>query len=127
MMRSKEEMLERLMKSSFRSRFHLENSDIEYIERKGLDTIRSHAEYFIRTRLAPVGNPMDGKQTPMKGHPVFRAQHALAFCCRGCLEKWYRIPKNRELSEDQIARIVSFIMYYIEKEYELGRSKKEIF
>jgi len=126
-MKSKEEMLKRLMKSSFRSRFHLENSDIEYIERKGLDTIRSHAENFIRTRLAPVGNPKDGKQTPMKGHPVFRAQHALAFCCRGCLEKWYRIPKNRELSEDQIARIVSFIMYYIEKEYEKGRSKLEIF
>ena len=23
---------------------------------------------------------------------VFVAQHATACCCRGCLEKWYRVP-----------------------------------
>ncbi|MCR5732468.1 MAG: DUF4186 domain-containing protein [Sphaerochaetaceae bacterium] len=113
---SKEETLERLGKSKFRSRFHLTEKDIDYIDKVGMATIESHAYDFIRTRLAPVGNPMDGKQTPMKGHPVFIAQHALAFCCRGCLEKWYRIPRDRELTEDQIERIVAFIMYYIEKE-----------
>ncbi len=121
-MQTKEMALRRLMGSPFRSRFHLTRQDIEYIDEKGMDTIRSHAEAFVRKRLSPIDNPKDGKQTPMKGHPVFRAQHALAFCCRGCLEKWYRIPKDRELTEDQIERIVSFIMYYIEKEYRERKS-----
>ncbi len=44
---------------------------------------------------------IDGKQTPMKGHPVFIAQHATATCCRGCLEKWHRIPKGAELTTEQ--------------------------
>jgi hypothetical protein len=43
----------------------------------------------------------DGKQTPMRGHPVFIAQHATATCCRGCLEKWHAIPHGRALSEQE--------------------------
>jgi len=33
----------------------------------------------------------DGKQTPMRGHPVFIAQHATATCCRECIRKWHKI------------------------------------
>lgn len=33
---------------------------------------------FIRKRLAPDAAPNYGKQTPMRGHPVFIAQHACA-------------------------------------------------
>lgn len=32
-----------------------------------------------------------------RNHPVFVAQHATAPCCRGCLEKWHRIPHGRAL------------------------------
>jgi hypothetical protein len=35
---------------------------------------------FIQTRLAPANPPNDGKQTSMRGHPVFKAQHACACC-----------------------------------------------
>ena len=70
----------RLAKSKFRSRFHLSSADRNYIADKGLETIRSHCEDFIRTRLAPASPPNDGKQTPMRGHPVFKAQHACACC-----------------------------------------------
>ena len=83
-----------------------------------MDTIRSHAENFIATRLAPSEIPNDGKQTPMRGHPVFLAQHACACCCRGCLEKWYRVPKDRELTENQQRRIVNLLMAWICREYE---------
>lgn len=37
---------------------------------KGLPTIRKHAEDFVAKRLAPAVIPNDGKQTPMRGHPV---------------------------------------------------------
>lgn len=113
-----EETFERLAKSPFRSRFHLSEEERAYILSKGLDTIGRHASDFVRKRLAPAAIPNDGKQTPMKGHPVFKAQHACAACCRGCLEKWYRVPKNTELTEDQQKRIVKLLMAWIERELE---------
>ena len=70
----------RLKKSKFRSRFHLSEADRKYIAGKGLETIRSHCEGFIRTCLTPANPPNDDKQTPMRGHPVFKAQHACACC-----------------------------------------------
>ena len=67
-------LFERLAKSDFRSRFHLSKKDREYVMEKGLPTIRKHAEDFVAKRLAPAIIPNDGKQTPMRGHPVFLAQ-----------------------------------------------------
>lgn len=110
--------LEKLGKSKFRSSFHLNEKDKEYVRNKGMETIRSHAEDLIRTRLAPAYIPNDGKQTPMKGHPVFKAQHACACCCRGCLNKWYKVPKNKELTDTQQEKIVNLLMAWIEKEME---------
>lgn len=42
-----DEALSRLQKSAFRAKFHLSNEDINYIDKKGLDTVKSHAEDFI--------------------------------------------------------------------------------
>ncbi len=78
-------IFDKLSRSPFRSRFHLRETDRTYITQKGIDTIRHHAHDFIRLRLAPAYIPNDGKQTPMRGHPVFIAQHACACCCRACL------------------------------------------
>ena len=114
-----DEALERLGRSSFRSRFHLSEKDREYVRKKGTDTIRRHAADFVRKRLAPAVIPNDGKQTPMRGHPVFVAQHATACCCRGCLRKWYRVPQGTELTALQQERIVGLLMAWIQKE--MGR------
>lgn len=51
----------------------------------------SHARDFVGKRLAPAVIENDGKQTPMRGHPVFIAQQATATCCRECLRKWHNI------------------------------------
>ena len=112
-----DEALEKLKMSKFRSGFHLSEKDIEYIDERGLDLIRSHAADFVSKRLAPAVIPNDGKQTPMRGHPVFVAQHACACCCRGCLNKWYRVPQGRALTENEQDRIVRLLMTWIEREY----------
>ncbi len=109
-------IFDKLSRSPFRSRFHLQETDKAYITQKGMDTIRSHAQDFIRKRLSPPYLPNDGKQTPMRGHPVFIAQHACACCCRGCLEKWHNIPQGIELSKKQQAEIVDILMAWIERE-----------
>lgn len=112
------EMLNKLSKSKFRNSFHLKEKDIIYIKEKGFKKIKEHAYDFINKRLAPSYVPNDGKQTPMKGHPVFIAQHACACCCRGCLEKWHHIPKGKNLNKKEIDYIVNLIMLWIKKEYE---------
>ena len=110
------EALQRLEKSPFRSRFHLSEADRAYVEEKGMETIRSHARDFVRTRLAPAEIPNDGRQTPMRGHPVFKAQHGCACCCRECLHKWYGIPRGVELSGEIQQGIVDLLMGWIRKE-----------
>ena len=108
----------RLAQSKFRSSFFLKANDRSYAAEKGMDTLKEHAEDFVKKRLAPAQIPNDGKQTPMRGHPVFVAQHATACCCRGCLEKWHHISKGRELTEGEQAYVVKVIMEWIRREME---------
>ena len=104
------QLFERLGKSKFRSSFHLKQKDLEYIQQKGMDVIREHAREFIAKREAPAVIPNDGRQTPMKGHPVFIAQHATATCCRECIRKWHKMQQGRELSQVQQEYLVDVIM-----------------
>lgn len=117
-MQTIEEALQKLKRSKFRASFKLRKKELDYLREKGLCTVRKHAEEIVRTRLAPAYIENDGKQTPMKNHPVFIAQHACACCCRGCLNKWYGVPKNTELSSAQQQKIVNLLMAWIEKEVE---------
>ena len=115
-MQTIEQALEKLNRSKFRSSFYLTKAERAYAEEKGYDVLRRHAEDFVRSKLAPAEPLNDGKQTPMHGHPVFKAMHATGCCCRGCLEKWYRVPKGKELTDSQQEKIVNLLMAWIEKE-----------
>ena len=119
------QLFEHLEASKFRSSFHLKQKDIDYINEKGLDVIKQHAQDFIAKREAPAFIPNDGKQTPTKGHPVFIAQHATATCCRECIRKWHKMQPGKELSKVQQDYLVDVIMTWIEKE--LARAKENLF
>lgn len=110
------DLFARLARSQFRSSFSLKANDRVYVYDKGMDTIRRHAQDLIGKRLAPAQPYHDGKQTPMRGHPVFLAQHATGTCCRGCLEKWHRIPKGQELTKEQQEYVVDVIMEWIRRQ-----------
>jgi len=118
-MQTIDQALEKLQKSDFRAKFHLNEKEKEYVRTKGMDEIRAHAEEFVAERLAPADIPNDGRQTPMRGHPVFKAQHACACCCRGCLHKWYRVKPGVQLNEEQQRRLVNLLMTWIEREMNL--------
>ena len=116
-MKNIDEILYNLSKSKFRSSFHLNKLMKKYVSDKGIDTIKSHALDFINKRLKPKEIPNDGKQTPTRQvHPVFIAQHACACCCRGCLEKWHKIPKGRELTDKEVNYIVNLLIEWIKRE-----------
>ena len=112
------QLFEHLGNSKFRSSFHLGPKEIDYINDKGLDTIREHARDFIAKREAPAYIPNDGRQTPMRGHPVFIAQHATGICCRECIRKWHKMQPGRELSPVQQEYLVDVIMMWIQMELE---------
>ena len=110
-------VINKLQKSKFRSSFKLKQKDIDYINEKGMSMIKRHAVDFINQKLAPANPENDGKQTPMKNHPVFIAMHACACCCRTCLYKWHKIPMNKELTKDEKNYIYSLLIYWITLEY----------
>ena len=110
-----DEAFAKLARSPFRSRFRLTEADRRYVRDKGPDTIRRHAETFVCQRLAPARPPNDGRQTPMRGHPVFLAQHATATCCRGCLNKWWHVPLGVPLTMEQQLKIVNLILAWIDR------------
>lgn len=111
-------ILERLKLSKFRASFHLKQKDFDYIEEKGIMTIKSHCQDFVSKRLSNTSKVVDGKQTPMHGHPVFVAQHATATCCRECLAKWHKIKNNHILTDAEQNYVVSVIMDWINAEIE---------
>ena len=116
MQNSYENILNKLQMSKFRNSFHLKLKEINYIKEKGMAKIKRHAIDFIDEKLAPANPKNDGKQTPMKNHPVFIAMHATACCCRSCLWKWHHISKNKELSNEEKTYILNLLMMWIERE-----------
>lgn len=111
-----ESVINKLSNSKFRSSFKLKEKDINYINDKTLPIIKEHAYDFIKKRISPSQILNDGKQTPMKGHPVFIAQHATATCCRDCLFKWHQIEKNKTLTKGEEDYIVEVIMKWITRQ-----------
>jgi len=113
MMRSLDYVFPRLAGSAFRARFGLGPKERAYLHERGMAVALEHAADFVAKRLAPAEPHNDGKQTPIRGHPVFIAQHATATCCRGCLEKWHKIPRGRELSAAERDYIVGVIEHWL--------------
>ena len=112
-MRDMDELFAALGRSKFRSRFRLSGKEAQYFRDKGLATILQHARDFVNKRLADAKPANDGKQTPMRNHPVFVAQHATGTCYRGCLAKWHHIPKGRTLTQEQIDYIVEVLRRWL--------------
>lgn len=116
-MRDLQTLFVALARSPFRSRFKLNPKDSAYLHAKGMPLVLDHARDFIAQRLAPANLPNDGKQTPMRGHPVFVAQHATACCCRGCLQKWHQIPAGRALNPQEQDYILKVLAHWLQQAY----------
>ena len=121
-MAPEDDILDRLARSRFRGRFRLSAADRAYADKKGRATILGHARDFVAQRLAPAEPRNDGRQTPMRGHPAFVAQHATATCCRSCLQKWHGIAAGRPMSEAEQEKAVSLIMAWIDGQMAAGRT-----
>jgi hypothetical protein len=106
----------RLAESPFRRRFRLGDKERVYLADLGLPLVKQHARDFVAKRLAAAEPVNDGKQTPMRGHPVFIAQHATGTCCRSCLAKWHGIPAGRPLTATEQEHAVAVIARWLEQQ-----------
>ena len=103
----------RLARSPFRSRFKLTDDDRAYIALHGWGEIETQVRHRIAQALQPAHPFHDGKQTPMRGHVVFPAQHATATCCRSCLFKWHKFPEGGELTSAQVDYVASILLHWL--------------
>lgn len=115
-MRDLNELFAALGQSSFRRRFRLRGKELDYFREKGMEVILEHAADFIEKRLAAAEPLNDGRQTPMRHHPVFIAQHATATCCRGCLEKWHGIAKGHAFSLEEKQYVLEVLREWLSRQ-----------
>lgn len=84
-----------------------------HARRKGRAGLRLAAQNRLEKHLKPASPPFDGRQTPWEGNILYLAQHALACCCRTCMEYWHGIPKGKALTEAEVEYFVVLIMLYV--------------
>ena len=118
LMRELTDLFAALENSDFRRRFRLGPQERQYLKEKGLVVIINHARGFVHERLAAAHPKNDGRQTPMRGHPVFIAQHATATCCRSCLEKWHGIGKGSCLKDHEIDYMINVLTHWLQRQGE---------
>jgi len=103
-----------LRKSKFRSKFKLTQKDRDYVATKGLETIQEHAYQFINSRVAPGIPKNDGKQTPMRGHPVYvgyQSTKGFGLKAHNVAKRWNGMPfcrinlRGKENPPDHIKHI----------------------
>lgn len=86
---------------------------VNHARRKGRAGMRDAARNRIRKSVGSAAGIFDGRQTPRAGNATFYAQHATAACCRGCIERWHAIPKDRPLTEDEVRYLTDLLMLYV--------------
>ena len=99
--------------------WHVELSQhaVNYALRKGKSGIREAAAARVITALVNVNPNYDGRQTPGEGskNPLHYAQHATACCCRHCLEEWHGIPRERTLTDSEVAYCATLMAMFVEE------------
>ena len=114
--RSNSDVLAALRRSRFRRRFRLGERDLAYLQTQGMERVLAHARAFVESRLAPARPASDGRQTPIKGHPVFVAQHATGTCCRSCLAQWHSIAKGQALTAEEVEYVIGLITTWLSRQ-----------
>lgn len=92
---------------------------LNYAIRKGKIKLEEAIYKRLNQSVRPAAPAFDGRQTPFPkdgkalDNPIFYAQHAVACCCRKCIEYWHGIEQGRELNARELRYLTSFCMKYL--------------
>lgn len=71
----------------------------------------------LRSRIGKAEPFRDGTQTPIateKADALDYSMHAVAACCRKCVEYWHGIPVGQPLTEEEIAYLAELMRRYLQ-------------
>lgn len=87
-----------------------------HARRKGRIRLKEAIRKRILQSVGPAMHARDGRQTPLEGsgNVIYYAQHAVACCCRTCMEYWHGIPKGVALTEGQVGYFSELVMMYVD-------------
>ena len=83
--------------------------------RKGLVNLEQAVRKRLERSVGAAHPHFDGRQTPKSGNVIFYAQHALACCCRKCIQNWHGIPRGEVLESDALSYFTLLIMRFIKQ------------
>lgn len=86
---------------------------INYALRKGWKNLEETVAQRLRTSIGGATPFHDGFQTPWENNPIYYAQHAIAGCCRKCVEYWHGIARGKELTGPEISYLKELSMLYL--------------
>lgn len=86
-----------------------------HARRKGKNALWAAVDKRLHSSVGAAQPFRDGQQTPWEGNVIYYAQHALACCCRTCIEYWHGIPKGTELSPEQLDYFAKLVKLFIEE------------
>ena len=96
------------------SKMKIEKAVLDKAINLGTEKLKMEAKNELKRRIGIYNDYIDGQQTPLGGDNIINyAQHATATCCRKCLEAWYKIPKEQELTDLQLEFCTELAMFYI--------------
>lgn len=78
---------------------------LRYAVRAGRLELESRIDRRLRSRVRNINPAYDGRQTPTsrdKADALDLAMHAVAACCRKCINYWHGIPPTEPLSDRHI-------------------------
>jgi hypothetical protein len=101
----------------------LDQEDYRLIQDQGIQKIKKQVESMIEKKLREKpGN--DGKQTPSRGNPVYKAMHACKCSSRRELKRAHRIPSDRELKDKEIKAVKNLLTRWIVREYNFFKEQR---
>jgi len=86
---------------------------VNHARRKGWRKLRQAVERRLEVSIGQAEPVRDGMQTPRKGNSIYYAQHAMACCCRKCLEYWHGLPQGRELETPELSYLADLCMLFL--------------
>lgn len=102
----------RLRKSSYRRQLHLNDLEKQIVLNEGFDKLAEKCKEVVYDLQYL---EYTHKDTPYRGI-IPKAQHATAACCRKCLFNWHRIPRFRDMTEQESHYVIVLILRWIKKE-----------
>ena len=86
---------------------------LNHARRKGRAKLYEAARHRLEKSVGRAADAFDGRQTPFKGNTIHYAQHAVAACCRTCIEYWHGFERDRPLTERELSYLFGLVVRFL--------------